>query len=132
MAYEIFDIPHATRVRDGSAVHWNAYPNNSRTRPTAGSVILWNEGGEFEWTGHVAIATEVTDTYLRIAEQNVEDVSWEGKDYARELVASVDADGRYNVRETWGKKGGCIKGWLNLPEGFLQEPIPYTIPSALP
>jgi hypothetical protein len=35
------------------------------------------------------------------------------------------------VRETWGKKGGSIKGWLNVPPGFVPEPIPYTIPFAL-
>ena len=148
MAYEIYDIPHASRVVDGSPVMWTAHPNASVVRPLAGSVILWNEGGEFQWTGHVAIVTEVSDTYLRIAEQNVEDVSWEGKvitpsslfyepqlyllidakDYARELAVSVDAGGRYNVRETWGKKGGSIKGWLNVPPDFVPQPLPYTLP----
>ena len=132
MAYEIYDIPHATRVRDSSAVAWTAYPNGSAVRPVAGSVILWNEGGEFQWTGHVAIVTEVTDTYIRIAEQNVEDVSWEGQDYARELAVSVDASGGYHVKETWGKKGGSIKGWLVVPEGFVPQPIPYTLPFARP
>ena len=132
MAYEIYDIPHCTRVRDGVPVHWTAHPNGCAVRPLAGSVMLWNEGGEFKWTGHVAIVTEVSDTYVRIAEQNVEDVSWEGKDYARELAVSVNSDGCYNVRETWGKKGGSVKGWMNLPHGFTPEPIPYTIPFALP
>ena len=132
MAYEIYDIPHATRVRGGGVVQWTAHPNGSSTRPVAGSVILWNEGGEFQWTGHVAIATAVSDTYLRIAEQNVEDCSWQGKDYARELAVSVDASGSYKVRETWGRKGGTIKGWLNVPAGFVAEPIPYTIPFTLP
>ena len=79
MAYEIYDIPHASRVTNGSAVKWTAHPNGSTSRPVAGSVILWNEGGEFQWTGHVAIATEVSDAYLRVAEQNVEDVSWGGR-----------------------------------------------------
>ena len=132
MAYEIYDIPHAMRIRDNSAVQWTAHPNGSKTRPVAGSVMLWHEGGEFQWTGHVAIVTEVSDTYVRIAEQNVEDCSWQGKDYARELAVAVDAKGDYTVRETWGKKGGNIKGWLNVPPGFVAEPIPYTIPFAMP
>ena len=33
--------------------------------------MIWQEGGEFKHTGHVAIITEVLEDKIRIAEQNV-------------------------------------------------------------
>jgi glutathionylspermidine amidase/synthetase len=124
MAYEIFPLPHATRVSDNSPVPWNNVRNGSTTRPVPGCILIWNEGAEFKWTGHVAVVTAVSDTYVRIAEQNVHDMSWEGKDYSRELPAAVDAaTGAYHIYERYGK-GGTIAGWKLLPADFKPAPIP--------
>lgn len=127
MAYEIFSIPYATRVRNGSKVRWNNISNGSTTRPVPGSVLIWDEGGEFRHTGHVAIITDVSDTYVRIAEQNVDDTYWpEGQDYARELLANFDpVTGSYHIYERYGRRGGTILGWKNLPDDFVSEPIPH-------
>ncbi len=35
--------------------------------------MIWLPGGEFEHTGHVAVVIEVTDTEVRVAEQNFDD-----------------------------------------------------------
>jgi hypothetical protein len=45
---------------------------------------------EFEDTGHVAVVVAVTETYVRVAEQNFRDVSWRGRDYSRQLSVEVD------------------------------------------
>ena len=37
---------------------------------------------EFEDTGHVAVVVAVTETYVRVAEQNFRDVSWRGRESA--------------------------------------------------
>jgi glutathionylspermidine amidase/synthetase len=127
MAYEIFDFPHAVRVSDGSKVPWTNIPNGSSTRPVPGSVLIWDEGGEFRHTGHVAIVTAVSDTWVRVAEQNVDDTIWpEGQDYARELAAEVNpSTGGFFVHEVWGRHGGQVLGWKNLPENFVPEPVPH-------
>ncbi len=127
MAYEIYDIPFVTRIRDKSQVPWASYPNGSTIRPVPGCVLLWHEGGEFRYTGHVAIVTEVTDNWVRVAEQNVEDALWGGDNYARELRVTVDENtGSYFIHEEWGKRGGRILGWKLLPEDFESHPIPHS------
>mmetsp|Transcript_23982 Transcript_23982/g.24571 ORF Transcript_23982/g.24571 Transcript_23982/m.24571 type:complete len:213 (+) Transcript_23982:110-748(+) len=127
MAYEIFDFPYATRISDGSRVPWNNIRNGSSPRPVPGSVLIWDEGGEFRHTGHVAIVTEVSDNWVRVAEQNVEDVYWpEGRDYARELIAEYNEEkDTYYIHEVWGRHGGVVLGWKNLPDDFVSEPIPH-------
>lgn len=127
MAYEIFRLPYATRISNGSKVYWNNIPNGSTTRPVPGSVLIWDERGEFRHTGHVAIITDVSNTYVRIAEQNVDDTYWpDGRDYARELMVDSDpVTGKYHIHEVYGNHGGIVLGWKNLPEDFISEPIPH-------
>jgi hypothetical protein len=126
MAYQIFDLPHAICVRDSSPVAWKAIPNGSSPKPVRGSVMIWTEDGEFERTGHVAIVTDVSDNWVRVAEQNVDDEFWApDHDYARELAADFDPEtGNFMVHETWGKKGGKIRGWMMFPDDYVAEPIP--------
>ena len=129
MAYEIFPLPNVTRVSDSSAVPWTNVPNGSTTRPVAGCILIWNEGGEFKWTGHVAVVTAVSDSFVRVAEQNVHDMTGEGRDYSRELPAVVDAaTGAFHIHEHYGK-GGTVAGWKLLPADFKPSPIPLP-PSA--
>ena len=127
MAYEIFELPYATRISDRSRIPWNNIRNGTSPRPVPGSVLIWEEGGEFRHTGHVAIVTEVSDNWVRVAEQNVEDVFWpDGRDYARELIAEYNKENdTFYIHEVWGRHGGEVLGWKNLPEDFIPEPIPH-------
>lgn len=127
MAYEIFDLPYAVRIQDGSQIPWTNIRNGSSPRPVPGSVLIWEEGGEFRDTGHVAIVTEVSDHWVRVAEQNVNDTFWpEGRDYARELKVDYEPQtGNYYIHEHLWLHGGKILGWKNLPEDFISDPIPH-------
>jgi glutathionylspermidine amidase/synthetase len=116
MAYEIFDFDSAFRVSDGERVPFDAVPNSSgpdRRRPRTGCVLIWHPRGYFRHTGHVAIVTEATDTYVRIAEQNTHDRYWqEGTDYSRELVAQIDpSTGAYTILDTTAS-GAKVCGWM--------------------
>lgn len=119
MAYHIFELPVLIRLADKARLPVLRVRNGANVRehpeayPRLGSVIMWEEGGFFRWTGHVAIVTEATDTYIRVAEQNVLDAGWEGKDYARELRVERGEDGSYTVLEAF--KRSHILGWLHLP-----------------
>ncbi len=48
-----------------------AFPNGSPRAPVAGALLIWDKGGEFKDTGHVAIITQLHGNKVRIAEQNV-------------------------------------------------------------
>lgn len=89
MAYDIFDLPAAKCVDSGEPVAMHRVANGSGgERPMQGSLLIWFEGGYFKHTGHVAVVTDATDSYVRVAEQNVYDAQWgEGKDFSRELRA---------------------------------------------
>ncbi|MGU0055757.1 CHAP domain-containing protein [Enterobacter hormaechei] len=48
-----------------------AFANGSKRAPQAGALLIWQKGGEFHETGHVAVITQLLDDRVRIAEQNV-------------------------------------------------------------
>jgi len=111
MAYDIFRLPHVTVVATDEKLPLRAFRNGARRRPKPGALLIWKEGGMFELTGHVAVITAVTDTYVRVAEQNVTHHPWnEGADWSRELAAHVGEDGSYWIRCSY--HDGEILGWV--------------------
>lgn len=111
MAYDIFALRSVRDISANTLLPFNAFANGSKARPEIGSLLIWAEGGEFEDTGHVAVITDVTDTYVRIAEQNVGHHRWnKGCDYARELRAKITKDGEYWLQCSYGDAE--ILGWM--------------------
>lgn len=111
MAYDIFRLRSVRRVSDRRLLPLQAFPNGSRRHPEPGCLIIWAEGGEFEDTGHVAVAVEVTADYVRVAEQNVGHRLWkEGRNWAREIGAEVTDDGEFWLECSFGDAE--ILGWV--------------------
>lgn len=111
MAYDIFQLRWMRRVHDGTLVPLRSFRNGSRRWPEPGCLLIWNEGGEFELTGHVAVVTEVLPDRLRCVEQNVDHQVWpEGQQWSRELPALIDSGGGYWVECTY--PGSSILGWV--------------------
>lgn len=111
MAYDIFRLQYLRIVRDASHLPLRSFRIGSLRRPEPGGLLIWEEGGHFSTTGHVAIITEVGDDYVRIAEQNFAHHRWPaGQSYSRELQMSVTASGGYVV--DGGGDGASILGWV--------------------
>ncbi len=111
MAYDIFRLTSVTRAADGAVLPLHAFRNGGQRPPTPGALIIWREGGEFEVTGHVAVATEVLDDCVRCIEQNVEDTVWpEGQTWSRALPLTRTADGGYRLDCTYSDAE--IIGWV--------------------
>lgn len=111
MAYEIFHLQSVRVIADNSRLPLKSFRNGALRHPEPGSLLIWSEGGEFEVTGHVAVITEVTPTYLRLIEQNVTHSVWqEGQQYSREIPAKITADGSYWLRCSYGD--ATILGWV--------------------
>lgn len=111
MAYDIFNLRSVRDIKTNSRLPLNAFANGSKRHPEPGCLLIWDKGGEFEETGHVAIVTEVTDQYLRIAEQNVGQQLWpKNGQYARELHAKTTSEGEYWVTCSFGDAE--ILGWM--------------------
>jgi len=111
MAYDIFNLRFVRRVADNAALPLHAFGNGSRRVPEPGCLLIWNEGGEFARTGHVAIVTEVDPEFIRVVEQNVDHQPWEtGQGCSREIKATLTADGEYWIRCNFA--GAEILGWV--------------------
>ncbi len=111
MAYDIFRLRQVRVIADQSVLPLQSIRNGARRPPEFGALLIWNEGGEFEVTGHVAVVTEIGDTWVRCIEQNVEDSVWrEGETWSRQLPMRRTADGGYWVDCTFA--GSQILGWM--------------------
>ncbi len=111
MAYDIFNLNSVRDVKTNEILPLHSFENGSKRHPEPGCLMIWNEGGEFEITGHVAIVTEVFPDRIRVAEQNVTFKKWaDGCDYSRELKARVGGDGSYWIKCSFGD--GEILGWV--------------------
>jgi len=112
-AYNIFDLTSVTTVPGKKKLPMTAHQNGASVHPRDGCLLIWNPEGKFSGTGHVAIITKASPTWVRIAEQNFDDLVWptDTQDYARELPAEVDADGKYWIRSP------AILGWMLVDEG---------------
>ncbi|WP_337995688.1 bifunctional glutathionylspermidine amidase/synthase [Oleispirillum naphthae] len=111
MAYDIFQLRSLREVESGALHPLKSFRNGAKRRPEPGALLIWNEGGEFVVTGHVAVVTEVFPDRVRVAEQNVDNRPWPpGRTYSRELRAKVGADGSYWVECTFGD--ATVLGWV--------------------
>lgn len=69
----------------------------------------------------MGIVVGVSDTYVRVAEQNVTEKVW-GHDHARELPVRQGAEGFF-IEDPMGQ----VKGWKNLGPDFQANPVPIVL-----
>jgi len=108
MAYDIFEVRHVRRVSDGALLPLYSFTNGSKRHPEPGCLLIWNEGGEFQTTGHVAVVTEVHADRICFVEQNVEDGVWQ-QHYSRSLSVETGANGEYHIESNDHEN---ILGWV--------------------
>jgi len=111
MAYEIFNLRSVRDIASNTRLPLQAFANGSKRHPQPGSLLIWEQGGEFEQTGHVAIVTEVFADKIRIAEQNLDHRVWpEGQNYSRELESTISEEGEYWIACSFNDV--LISGWM--------------------
>lgn len=111
MAYNIFQLKTFRVIKDNSTLPIYSFENGSTRKPEVGCLLIWDEGGEFVKTGHVAIITEVYEDKIRIVEQNESFSKWpDNRDYSRELKAKIDSSGGYWVECSYHDAN--LLGWV--------------------
>jgi len=111
MAYEIFDLTSVRDVKHNTRLPLHSFRNGSRRLPEPGCLLIWEEGGEYERTGHVAVVVEVHDHCVRLAEQNLHHIPWpEGRAWSRELKAKKSPGGEYWIECSFGD--ATLRGWV--------------------
>ncbi|WP_318420723.1 bifunctional glutathionylspermidine amidase/synthase [Photobacterium leiognathi] len=110
MAYEIFSLRFLRQVVNDKILPFYAFANGSCQIPTAGALLIWQKGGEFQDTGHVAVITQIEGNKVKIAEQNVTFAPLPlGQQWTRELTLRVK-DGCYTIEDTFDDTE--ILGWM--------------------
>ncbi|CRL61624.1 bifunctional glutathionylspermidine amidase/synthase [Proteus penneri] len=121
MAYEIFSLRFLRKTIDDDILPLQAFENGSKQPPAVGALLIWQEGGEFKVTGHVAVITEVLEDKVRIAEQNVIHTKLPmGQQWTRELPLKVTDNG-YFIQDTFDNT--TLLGWM-----IQTEPNIYSLP----
>lgn len=121
MAWEIFSLRFLREVVNDNILPLQAFPNGSPRAPVAGALLIWDKGGEFKDTYHVAIITQLHGNKVRIAEQNVIHTPLpQGQQWTRELEMVVE-NGGYTLKDTFDDT--TILGWM-----IQTEDTEYSLP----
>ena len=130
MAHEIFSLRFLRRVVNDAILPLQAFANGGQQPPAVGSLLIWQEGGEFKHTGHVAVITEVLSDKVRIVEQKVIHTHLpRGQQWTRELPLFNDENGYY-LQDTFNDTE--ILGWMIQTERTEYSlPQPMTSPEKL-
>ncbi|NIF34274.1 bifunctional glutathionylspermidine amidase/synthase [Enterobacter sp. Cy-643] len=123
MAWEIFSLRFLRQVVNDNILPLQAFANGSKRAPEAGALLIWQKGGEFHETGHVAVITQLIGNKVRVAEQNVIHAPLPaGQQWTRELTL-VEHEGRYTLQDTFADTS--ILGWMiQTEETTHSEPQP--------
>jgi glutathionylspermidine amidase/synthetase len=78
-AYDIFNLNNFKTLNSVN-IPIQKYSNGSNILPHIGSLIIWSKDVDIKETGHVAVVTDVTKNYIKIAEQN-----YDNKNYSRKI-----------------------------------------------
>ncbi|WP_149981791.1 bifunctional glutathionylspermidine amidase/synthase [Pseudoalteromonas rhizosphaerae] len=124
MAYDIFELRSVRDINNQTRLPLQAFRNGAKHHPVVGSLLIWEEGGEFEETGHVAVVVEVHQDKIRLAEQNVAHQLWpQDQQWCRELKAKVTKEGDYWIECSYSD--ATILGWMTQTEhSEFSEPTP--------
>ncbi|MDT0581534.1 bifunctional glutathionylspermidine amidase/synthase [Brumicola blandensis] len=115
MAYEIFRLSSIRDIKNNTELPLCSFANGSQQPPRVGDLLIWEEGGEFEETGHVAIVSEVFDDKIHIVEQNMSFEAWpDGRNYSREIKAKIGKKGDFWLQCSFDDS--VILGWVSQTE----------------
>ena len=125
-ASDIWDRKFVKRLSDCSRVKLNMFTSGVTTKPPAvNDLIIWKLTAA-QPVGHVAVVAEVTETYVRVAEQNADnDQLWPGGHWSREFPLSRDSStGVYTLHDAEDP----LFGWVRADLDTVAPPLPWTPP----
>jgi glutathionylspermidine amidase/synthetase len=100
-ACDIWTRTFVRRLSDNKNVAIKMHDNGTSTvKPAVGDFLIWKRTDE-QPVGHIAVVSELTDTHVRIAEQNVDNnVMWGGGHYSRQFALQRSEEtGAWTIRD---------------------------------
>lgn len=122
LASMIFEMASVKNAESGEDVQNVPVKNGSETKPVADSLLIYASTEKY-MPGHVAAIVEVSDEWVRIADQNHIFSNWPAEYYSMELKVAVtegtDGKKRYEVQDP---QGAHILGWVTWPATPNRDP----------
>ena len=87
-AFDIWNIPYVYDPVTKKQLRFDSVANGTNVEPRVGDILVFTQN-EFYPYGHVAIITRLTQDYVYLAEQNIDDTVW-NKPYSRKIKRRVD------------------------------------------
>ena len=87
-AVDIWNIPYVYVPNTKKQFGFDSVSNGMSVEPKVGDILVFIQN-EFYPYGHVGIITRLTQDYLYLAEQNIDDTVW-NKPYSRKIKRRVD------------------------------------------
>jgi glutathionylspermidine amidase/synthetase len=109
MAYEIFSLRFLREVVNDNILPLQAFANGSRRPPLAGSLLIWQKGGEFKHTGHVAVITQLVGNKVVSPSRTSFTAAAAGPAVDPRADAGSQ-NGRYTIKDTFADTE--ILGWM--------------------
>jgi glutathionylspermidine amidase/synthetase len=118
-AYDIFPLEFAESIssEEKKKIEMETEVQGKSMRyPKKGAMLIWNFGGFYSFTGHVAIVVNVDSVngFVDIVEQNIEDKIWpRGVNYSRRLRIEKDnSTGFITIIDTYNDTS--LLGWKRI------------------
>lgn len=106
MAWNIFtDLNAFENIEDKSPKKIRKHLDGSNIPPRIHSLLIWSKA--CRRTGHVAVITNITESFVEICEQNWDHKEWINPNFSRRLQFIKDG-GSYFIKES------NILGWINI------------------
>jgi glutathionylspermidine amidase/synthetase len=125
-ACDIWERKFVKRLSDGARVGLQMLTSGVTThRPAVNDFIIWKKTDE-QPVGHIAVVSEVTDEYVRIAEQNADnDQPWSGGHFARQFPLTCDASsGAWTMHDLEDP----LFGWVRANFADVAAALPWQAP----
>jgi hypothetical protein len=109
-AYHIWNLQNVRTLEDGKVVPLLKFTNGQATsKPQVGDLLIW-QITEAQSVGHVAVIVEVTDSEVRVGEQNADNnIMWAGGIYARSFPLQCDeSTGAFTIVDAEDP----LQGWV--------------------
>eukprot|EP00742_Colponemidia_sp_Colp-10_P022729 GILJ01026917.1.p1 GENE.GILJ01026917.1~~GILJ01026917.1.p1 ORF type:complete len:209 (-),score=25.32 GILJ01026917.1:46-630(-) len=110
----VFDMQKVHCMSTSEARPMVAVANGGARKPEKDSFIIWPATNAAPF-GHIGVIVEVTDTYIRVADQNQFFHQWQGN-YSHELrlVYHAKSD-TWTIKDYLRGKGWNPLGWMTFP-----------------
>ncbi|KAG9403596.1 hypothetical protein AC1031_006237 [Aphanomyces cochlioides] len=108
----IFSLREVINVTTNKRLPLDVYPQGSPV-PPKGSLVIWDRPGYYTPYGHVAVVINIQDTFIDVAEENLENIYWQPSAYYSRRIRVSRTPSAFHVEPYYNQpnKSEIVLGW---------------------